>query len=225
MPKILIVEDDPVLASLIKARLEFRQYVVELANSGEDALALLNNYRFDTVVLNWETPQLDGLSVLQQFRALGGATPVLLLSGKHKSLFDKKRGFEAGADDYLTKPCAVEEISMRIEALLRRSSSQRLPKLRCQHVVLDSTLRQITADGKELQLTRTEYSLLELLLRYQNYTFSYDALLNRVWRSDSRATRTSVRTYISRLRQLLAVQGKPSVLVTVHGVGYKLRAD
>lgn len=208
---------------MVRDWLENERYTVEEAHTGPEALDFLKLYEYDLVILDWMLPQTSGVEVMKAYRAAGGRSPILMLTGK-RAIMEKEFGLDAGADDYLTKPFDMRELSARIRALLRRSPAVRHTVLRCGNVSLDSANCSVARDGVELKLLPTEYSLLEFLMRNQGCVFSTAALLEHVWKSDSEATDVAVRTYITRLRKKIDTDGAPSLITTVHGLGYKLEA-
>ena len=223
MAKVLLVEDDALAAELLVDFLEHERYSVEHADTASGAKALLKVYGYDLIVLDWELPDGTGVDILKTFRAAGGSCPVLMLTGK-KSTADKEIGLDSGADDYLTKPFEMRELSARLRALLRRNPIVKDNLLTCGYLSLDTTRATASRDGEILKLLPTEYALLEFLLRNQGRVFSTDVLLENVWKADSEATANGVRTYITRLRQKIDKDNQPSLLKTVHGLGYKLEA-
>jgi DNA-binding response OmpR family regulator len=221
MAKILIVEDDRLTCSMIRDWLEYEHYTVEEAHSGQEALELLKAYSYDVVILDWELPEVTGIDILRQYRSQGGKIPVLLLTGK-REIAEKEEGLDAGADDYLTKPFDIKELSARVRALLRRSPNLSPMVITHGNVTLELAACRVTRKGEEVKLLPTEYALLEFFMRHPNQVFSTETLLNKVWKSDSEATALAVRTYITRLRKKLDVEGQPSIISTVYGLGYKL---
>lgn len=221
MAKILVVEDELMLSSVIKKWLELSRHVVELTRSGTDGLALLKHYDFDAVILDLDLVSTDAIPILKELRARQADIAILVLSSK-ESILDKEIGFLAGADDYLTKPFDLRELSLRLGALLRRRHALKPPLLTCGDISLDTTAGKASKNGTELKLSPTEYALLEFFMRFPNHLFSVDDLLNHVWKSDSSATAVGVRTYITRLRKKIGENGKRSILATVHGQGYRL---
>lgn len=223
MAKILVVEDEPDFSELVGEWLKNQHHVVEIVGNGEDALDRLRFYKYDIVVLDWMLPGVSGLEVCKTFRSNGGTTPILLLTAK-KHVDEKEAGLDAGADDYLTKPFEMKELSARIRALLRRPQAFAGAVLQVGDLVLEPNTYKVTRNGEDLVLLPKEFALLEFLMRYPNQVFSAEALLDRVWSSDSEASPETIRTYIKRLRKKIDIDGHPSVLSTVHGVGYKLEA-
>jgi DNA-binding response OmpR family regulator len=224
MAKILIVEDDVALAAVAKKWLESSRHFVEEARTGTDGLALMKHYDFDVVVLDIGLPGIDGIEVLKQFRSRGGKAPILVVTAKG-TIFDKEVGYAAGADDYLTKPFDLRELGLRVEALLKRPPSLQTPTLTCGNISLNTSSGRVYKNGIELELLPTEYALLEFFMRFPNHVFSIDHILSHVWKSDSPATSIGVRTYITRLRKKIDEKGKPSMLTTVHGQGYRLDSN
>jgi len=223
MAKILIVEDDQVLANNIKQWLISENHAVEIINNGEETLEHLRFYQYDAIVLDLMLPGKGGLEICKEYRAAGGVLPIIMLTGKTK-IEDKEVGLDAGADDYLTKPFHPRELSARLRAILRRTPQVRENVLTCAYVSLDVARRSVQRDGEEIHLLPKEYAVLEFLLRHQDQVFSPEALLDRIWPSSSDVSPDSVRTYIARLRSKIDAPGKASIIQNVHGVGYKMTA-
>jgi DNA-binding response OmpR family regulator len=220
MAKILFVEDDPFITDVVVDWLNSERYLVEHVDSGQEALSRLRFYSYDAVILDWHLPDVSGLEVLKHFRVSGGTTPVLMLTGK-REIDDKTRGLDAGADDYLTKPFHVKELSARLRALLRRPAAMFGETLSARDIVLDPKTRRVTSNGEELDLLPREFALLEFFMRHPNEVFSADALLNRLWETDSDASPGTIRINITRLRSKIDKEGSPSMITTVYGVGYR----
>lgn len=221
MAKILVIDDNADLADNIKQWLLLEQHTVDTCNDGLAGLEYLRTYEYDVIVIDWTMPKMDGLEVLKQFRSLKGLTPVLMLTGR-RSLDDKEMGLDAGADDYLTKPFEMRELSARIRALLRRRQSEPLNVLKAADITLDKEMRKISKNGKELKLMPKDFAILELLMSYPNKVFSAETLIERIWTSDTEASPEVVRKHINRIRSEVDTPGKPSIIRTVHGVGYAL---
>lgn len=221
MTKILLVEDDQALSKLVRNWLSLEHHAVETVEDGEEALHRLKVSEYDLVILDWTLPKLAGVEVLKEHRRLGGQTPVLMLTGKDK-ISDKEEGFDAGADDYLTKPFHGKELTVRIKALLRRPPNLVKDVLRVGELVLEKENFSVRRGESEIRLLPKEFALLEFLMRHPNQVFSAEALLERVWVSESESTVEAVTTCIKRLRRKLESDGTPSPIATVHGVGYKL---
>ncbi|HEY9713198.1 MAG TPA: response regulator transcription factor [Chroococcales cyanobacterium] len=223
MAKILLVEDEPDFSILISEWLKNEHHVVELVENGDDAVDRLKFYKFDLVILDWMLPGKSGIEVCKSYRASGGTSPILLLTAK-RHVDEKEQGLDAGADDYLTKPFEMKELSARIRALLRRPTGFSGSILQVGSLSLEPTTFKVTRSGEEISLLPKEFALLEFMMRHPNQVFSAEALLDRVWSSDSEASPETIRTYIKRLRKKIDLEGHPSILSTVHGVGYKLDA-
>ncbi len=224
MAKILVVEDDVDLAAMVVDWLKFEHYSVELVYSGTEGLDRLQSSEYDAIILDWELPGLTGIEICQQFRAEGGITPVVMLTGKDL-VSDKLTGLDAGADDYLTKPFNMKELSARLRAVLRRPAGLLDNVLKVGQLELEPTKYLVRKAGVELQLLPKEFSLLEFFMRHPNQVFSADALIQRVWMSDSEATGDAIRTCLKRLRKKLDDNDDANPIIqTVHGVGYRLRA-
>lgn len=222
MAKILLVEDDRNLALLVKDGVSFENHIVDVACDGQEGMDILRSVSYELVILDWDLPKISGLEILQNLRARGSHTPVLMLTGKNQ-IIDKERGFQSGADDYLTKPFHIKELCARINALLRRPQQLVSSDITAGDLRIDLTLHRVTRDGKEIALARLEFAVLEFLARNQGQVFSNDALLERVWPVDSERSPESVRTLIKKLRNKLD-GGGPSVIHNIHGVGYKFEA-
>ncbi len=220
MPKILVIEDDAGLNRMIREWLVFERNEVDYAENGKDGLEKLQCYEYDCVILDWELPEMSGIEVLQKFRSQGRPTPVLMLTGKG-GITDKEQGFDSGADDYLVKPFHMKELSARLRALMRRMSINVSSVVEAKGIQLDSSKFKVKRGDEDIQLLPKEFALLEFLMRHADQVFSAETLLNRVWSADSDATIDAITTCIKRIRKKLDLEGQPSVIKTVHGVGYK----
>lgn len=221
MAKILVVEDDLDLSGKVNDWLSFEQHSVEVVHDGQEAYDRLRVYSYELVVLDWELPKMTGIEVCKQFRNHGGHTPIIMLTGKD-ALSEKEAGLDAGADDYLTKPFHLKELSARIRALLRRPvQSYTGSKLKFGELELDPLSRRVTRNNEELTLLPKEYALLEFFMRHPNEVFSPEALINRVWSSESETTADTIYTYMKMLRKKISPDAPGSVIKTIHGVGYK----
>ena len=223
MAKILIVEDELDLALPIRDSLSREHHVVEIVDNGADAVEYLRLYKYDLVILDWLLPGLSGIEVCSRYRSTGGTTPILILTARG-TVDDKEVGLDSGADDYLVKPFHLKELAARVRALLRRPSAVSGKVLEAREITLDPSARTVAKDGKEIHLLPKEFSLLEFFLRHPNQVFSAEALLDRIWESDSEAMPDTIRTHIKTLRRKVDNEGEPSLIATVHGVGYKLEA-
>lgn len=221
MAKILVAEDDSKLCIVIGDWLAMEHHNVETVSDGGDACHRLKTCEYDLIILDWDLPTLSGLAVLKEYRDRGGRTPVLMLTGKD-TVADKETGLDAGADDYLTKPFNGRELLARLRALLRRPTAMLANVLEFAGLKLDRANYLVTRDGEELNLLPKEFDLLEFFMRNPNRVHAPEALLNKVWADESDATVSAVTTCIKRLRRKIDPDGKPPLLATVHGVGYKL---
>lgn len=224
MPKILIVEDDPTISRMVADWLSHQRFEVEMESTGRDAIHRLKTYQYDLVVLDLGLPDLEGFDVLDATRNAGNDVPVLILTGK-RSVDDKERGLLSGADDYLTKPFDMREFNARVKALLRRPRQIVPAVLTFRGVELDTVKHSATRDGAALKLTPKEFALLEFLMRHPNQVFSAEALLDRVWRSDTEITEEAIVTCIRRLRKRIDENDAEFLIRTIYGVGYMLVGD
>ncbi len=219
MAKILLVEDDKDLAFMVRSMLLAERHNVDHVDNGHEAARHLKVYPYDLIVLDWELPELSGLEILRQFRAAGGTSAVLMLTGR-SGINEKEAGLDSGADDYLSKPFHMKELAARVRALLRRPAAIHAGALAVKSVTLDPGKFRVTRDGQPVQLLPKEFALLEFLMRNANQVFTPEALLNRIWATDSDATDEAIRTTVKRIRKKLDSEGAPSIIRTVHGVGY-----
>lgn len=221
MAKILVVEDDESLSRMVSEWLLGEHHTVECSYDGADAAEKLKFYEFDMVILDLNLPSQGGIKILREFRGCGKTTPVLILTGQDK-IEDKEIGLDSGADDYLTKPFHMKELSARVRAVLRRPASYSGDRLVSRGLELDPGNHTVKVNGNEISLLPKEFQLLEFLMRHPDQVFSADALLNRVWASASDSSIDALTTCVKRLRKKIDVEGSPSFIKTVHGVGYKL---
>ncbi len=221
MAKILIVEDDPQVASSVKEWLLIEKYLVEHVNTGADGLDMMRAYEYDLVILDINLPKMSGLEVCREYRNKGGKGLILMLTGQN-TIDEKESGLDAGADDYLTKPFHLKELSARLRALLRRPSTLNSEILKAGNLVLDSKKHTLSQNGALIHLPRMEFALLEFLMRHQDQIFDPATLIERVWTADSEKSPETIRTTVKKLRQKIDIEGRPSLIQNVHGVGYKL---
>jgi len=220
--KILVAEDDSEMAGFIERRLNELGHNVTVARTGWDALHLLSVAQFDVAVVDRMMPEPDGLSVVKRIRAAEIDVPVLILTALGR-IEDRVSGLEAGADDYLVKPFAFSELAARLNALARRkSSSAVITRLEHGGVLIDLLKRQVFRDGEPITLQPREFALLEELLRNQGRVVTRSMFLERVWKYHFDPQTNIVDTHISRLRTKLNEGGKPDVIQTVRGVGYRM---
>ena len=223
MAKILIAEDDTSLGMSLQFTLESEKHVVELVADGLEALDRLKLYPYELVILDVDLPGLSGFEVARQFRDCRGAIPILMLTGK-TTINDKASGFDAGADDYLTKPFDMRELLMRINALLRRPSVYAGNVIEGRGISLDTSTRIAHKGSGKIELTAKEFELLEFLMKRPDQYFSVDDLLYQIWTSESESSELAARQLIRRLRKKIETEGEEPVIVTSKGLGYKFKA-
>jgi DNA-binding response OmpR family regulator len=228
---VLVVEDEPNIRELVTLHLQLDGWAVTAAGDGQEALRLARATPFDLVILDLMLPGLDGMTVLRALRREGAArdVPVLLLTARRDES-DKVLGLESGADDYLTKPFGVRELVARARALTRRpragagtpaASGDGRP-VRLGPLVVDPARRNVSVDGRQVELTAREFDLLHLLASHPGIVFSRESLLQRVWRGDTFVTARNIDTLVKRLRQKVeANPSEPALILTVWGTGYK----
>jgi two-component system, OmpR family, response regulator MprA len=224
--KILVVDDERAVRDSLKRALELEGYDVQLAEDGAQAIEQLggNNGQPDGVILDVLMPGMDGIEVCRYLRRTGNTTPVLMLTARD-AVGDRVAGLDAGADDYLVKPFALEELLARVRAMLRRTSPGPDEVLRFADVELSPSRREITRAGELVQLTRTEFNLLELFLRNPRQVLTRSVIFERVWGYDFGFASNSLDVYIGYLRRKTEAGGKPRLIHTVRGVGYALREE
>lgn len=220
MQRILVVDDDSAITSLLKRGLSYEGFAVDTAPSGGEGLRLSREHPSDLVILDVMMPGLDGYEVLSRLRAADAHLPVLLLTGKDASA-DQVQGFESGADDYVTKPFTFEVLLARIRSLLRRQQVEHPSLLRFADLSLDAGRHQVSRGQRDIVLTSTEFSLLQAFLLHPGLVLSKDVLLERVWGYDFAAN--VVEVYVKQLRQKLEAEGEPRLIQTLRNVGYVLR--
>jgi two-component system, OmpR family, response regulator MprA len=221
--KILVVDDERAVRESLRRALELEGYEIELADDGLGALAALEaGDEPDAMILDVLMPGLDGLEVARRVRREGSRLPILMLTARVE-VDDRVAGLDAGADDYVTKPFALDELLARVRALLRRSHEDGAERLSFGDLELDPGTREVTRDGDAIELTRTEFSLLELFLRNPRQVLTRSVIFERVWGYDFGFGSNSLDVYIGYLRRKTEAGGKPRLIQTVRGVGYALR--
>jgi two-component system response regulator MprA len=221
--KVLVVDDERAVRDSLRRALELEGYDVELAADGEEALErLAQNGEPDAVVLDILMPKMDGLEVCRRLRREGHRLPVLMLTARDE-VENRVGGLDAGADDYVTKPFALEELLARLRALLRRTTSGSGEVLRFADLELDPKTREVRRGGESVDLTRTEFSLLELFLLNPRQVLTRSVIFERVWGYDFGFSSNSLDVYIGYLRRKTEAGERPRLIQTVRGVGYALR--
>ena len=221
-PTVMVVDDEPAVRAALERALRIERYDVRLAGDGDEALALLAEGSPDAIVLDVAMPTVDGLEVCRRLRAAGDRTPVLMLTARD-AVDDRVAGLDAGADDYLVKPFALEELTARLRALLRRTGTPAAETLRLADLKLDTGGHTVERAGRRIELTRTEFLLLELLLRHPRQVLTRSQIFEHVWGYDFGSTSNALGVYMGYLRRKTEAGGEPRLLHTVRGVGYVLR--
>jgi len=221
--RILVVDDEPAVRSAVMRALTLDGYEVTAAEDGPSALGAVQRERPELVVLDVLMPELDGIAVCRRLRGDGDRTPILLLTARD-AVSDRVAGLDAGADDYLVKPFALEELLARVRALLRRTvNGDPQGVLRFAGVALDPSTREVRRGERDVELTRTEFLLLELFLLNPRQVLPRALIFDRVWGYDFGPTSNSLEVYVGYLRRKLEAGGEPRLIQTVRGVGYALR--
>ena len=222
MARVMVVEDEPNIAEFIRRGLTYKGYEVEVAHTGEEALDLAWERPVDLVILDLMLPGIDGIEVCRRLRAAGDVAIIVLTA--RDNIDDKVEGLEAGADDYVTKPFAFEELLARVRAALRPRSPAREEVLKVGDLVIRSASREVRRGDREVRLTAREYDLLEFLARHANTVVSKETIFEKVWGYDYEAESDALKVYISYLRRKLNGEGEPDLIHAVRGVGYILKA-
>ena len=217
--RVLVVEDEAFLARQLTAGLRRAGYAVDHAADGERADLLGHDERYDAVVLDLGLPKLDGLTLLRRWREAGQAMPVLVLTARG-SWHEKVQGIDSGADDYMAKPFRMEELLARLRALIRRSSGQSNPELRCGPLVLDPRSGKVTLEGTEVKLTGHEFRVLSYLMHHCQRVVSQSELTEHIYSQDFDRDSNTVEVFIARLRRKLG----PAFIETVRSLGYRMKA-
>jgi two-component system response regulator MprA len=223
--RILVVDDDRAVRESLRRSLQFNGYDVDVAADGAEALARVPSTSPDALVIDVMMPRLDGLEATRALRAAGNDVPILVLTARD-SVTDRVAGLDAGADDYLTKPFALEELLARLRALLRRATpTEGLDEevLKFSDLSLDPATREVLRGARRISLTRTEFSLLELFIRRPRRVLDRSFILEEVWGYDFPTTANSLEVYVGYLRRKTEAEGEPRLLHTVRGIGYVLR--
>jgi two-component system, OmpR family, response regulator MprA len=222
MQRILVVDDDQSVTSVLKRGLSYEGFTVDTAPSGPDALALARERYPDLVILDIMMPGMDGLEVLRRMRAADPQLPILMLTARDTST-DQIAGLQRGADDYVVKPFTFEVLLARVQALLRRREAERPPVLRFGDLSLDTGTRQAQRGGREIALTSTEFDILRQFLEHPRQVLSKEFLMERVWGYDFGGNDNIVEVYVKQLRQKLEAEGEARLIHTLRGTGYVLK--
>ncbi len=224
-PRVLVVDDDKAVRESLRRSLEFNGYDVHLAGDGAEALAGIGSVAPDVVVMDVMMPRLDGLETTRALRTAGNDVPIIVLTARD-AVGDRVDGLDAGADDYLTKPFALPELLARLRALMRRAvpaGDEGEEVLSFSDLTMNVTTREVRRGGRSIDLTRTEFTLLELFLRRPRRVLDRSFILEEVWGYDFPTTANSLEVYVGYLRRKTEAEAEPRLLHTVRGVGYVLK--
>jgi two-component system response regulator MprA len=224
MARVLVVDDEPAVRRALERALRLDNYEVALAADGEEALDVLAREPADAVILDVAMPRLDGLEVVRRMRKAGDRTPILMLTARD-AIDDRVQGLEVGADDYLVKPFALRELQARLRALLRRAGDGAAEGeiLRYEDLVLDPIAHEVRRGERLIELSKTEFLLLELFLRHPRQVLTRSTIFENVWGYDFGPTSNALGVYMGYLRRKTEAGGEPRLLHTVRGIGYVLR--
>ncbi len=222
--RILVVEDEPKVSGFVQRGLTAERYAVDVCPDGREGLELAEAYPYDLIILDLMLPRLDGREILQRIRRSNTCVPVLMLTAKD-TLEDKVKLFETGADDYLTKPFAFAELLVRVKALLRRGPVNRSSTLAVGTLELDRLTQQVKREGKRIELTAKEYSLLEYMMQNEGRVLSRNMIIEHVWDQSFDGITNIVDVYVRHLRSKVDDGYIPKLIRTVRGSGYMIRSD
>jgi two-component system OmpR family response regulator len=224
-PKVLVIDDEPGVRELISEALSLSEITAVQAADGLEALSFLRRERFDLLILDINMPKLDGLALLEKLRTEGMSVPVLMLSARADKA-DINQGLRTGADDYLTKPFSIEELVLRVKAIMRRSKGEvaEVKVLTCGPISMDFSKYSVKFNDQPVDLSPTEFKLLEQLILNRGNVVTKETLLSEVWEIDFKSSSTVVDTYISYLRKKLHIDGFDGIK-TVRGIGFQIVAD
>ena len=224
-PKVLVIDDEPGVRELISEALSLSEITAVQAADGLEALSFLRRERFDLLILDINMPKLDGLALLEKLRTEGMSVPVLMLSARADKA-DINQGLRTGADDYLTKPFSIEELVLRVKAIMRRSKGEvaEVKVLTCGPISMDFSKYSVKFNDQPVDLSPTEFKILEQLILNRGNVVTKETLLSEVWEIDFKSSSTVVDTYISYLRKKLHIDGFDGIK-TVRGIGFQIVAD
>ncbi len=222
--RILIVEDEPKMAKLLKKGLEEESHSVTLAHDGAEGFEVSQTYPFDVIILDVMLPGMTGFEIVRRLRQAESHVPVLMLTARD-AVADIVKGLNLGADDYLTKPFAFHELLARLQAISRRGPVEHLPKLKIADLVLDSATHTVCRAGKPIHLTKTEYSLLELLMRHSGRVLPRSAILEAIWGFDSEIESNTLDAFLRLLRKKVDEGHTIKLIHTIRGFGYLVREE
>ena len=220
---ILVIEDETRIADLLRRGLTYEGFRVSTADDGHSGLTMARDDPPDLVILDWMLPGLDGLEVCKRLRA-AGPVPIIMLTAK-ESVPDRVAGLNAGADDYVVKPFAFDELLARIRAQLRRTRPQAIEILHFADLTMNTATREVMRGNRKIELTTKEYDLLELFLRHPRQVLTREVIFDRIWSYDFGGESNIIEVYVRYLRQKTEAEGEPRLIQTIRGVGYALRED
>ena len=220
--RLLVVEDEPKVAGFVRQGLTEEGYAVDVASDGETGLAMALDQVHDLIILDIQLPRMDGLRVLQEIRRARVPTPVLLLTVR-ATIEEKVLGLDAGADDYLTKPFAFQELVARVRALLRRRAEPAPPVLQIADLTLDPARRTVSRGGERIDLTPREFALLDYFMRHPGRVLTRTMIAEHVWDYSFDSTTNVIDVYVNYLRKKIDADREPKLLHTIRGVGYVLK--
>jgi len=220
--RILLVEDEKKIASFIKRGLKENHYAVDVAFDGNEGLFLAETNTYDLIILDIMVPGKDGIAICRELRRKQNNVPVLMLTARD-DIEDKVEGLNSGADDYLTKPFAFEEFLARVRVLLRRQSSQKTTKLKVADLELDLVTHKVNRSGKTIELTSTEFALLEFLMRHANQVVTRTMISEHVWNDDFDSFSNVINVYIKYLRDKIDLDFPHKLIYSIRGTGYTLK--
>jgi DNA-binding response OmpR family regulator len=223
MSKILLVDDDIELTEAVRNELEASGWKVEVAHCGADANQLLQNFRYDMILLDWQMPDITGIDVCRAFRATGDTTPIIFLTGMNQ-IHSLEEALDIGADDYITKPFDFRVLLARIRSAQRRASGMATSTLAIRNAKLEKKQRKLTVGTIEVKLTAIEIDLVEFLMRNPDQIFSSADLFRSIWSSESNSTEDTVRVHVGMLRKKLTAAGCDDLITTIRGSGYTIQS-
>ncbi len=221
--KILIVEDDPKIASFVQKGLQEEGFIVDTAHDGEDGLYLCEQGNYDLLIIDWMLPSLDGIKICERLREKKIVTPILMLTAKN-SVEDRVTGLGCGADDYLGKPFVFSELIARVRSLLRRSSYNFNEYLRLDTLEVNIAKRTVTRSGKAIVLTTKEFDILVYMLLNQNHIVTHTQLQEKLWGINESSSSNVINVFIHHLRHKIDGEGEKALIKTIRGSGYKIEA-
>lgn len=224
MQRILVIDDDPSVTNLLRRGLTYEGYLVNVAQSGEEGIAIAREHLPDLVILDIMMPGLDGLEVLRRLHTADNGLPILFLTAKDAPE-DQIKGLEAGAEDYIVKPFTFEVLLARVHVLLRRRQPEHLKVLRFANLTLDIGAHTVWREDRAITLTSLEFKLLQTFMEHPQQVLSKEIVLERVWNYDFGGNANIVEVYVKQLRQKLEANGEARLIYTIRGVGYVLREE